>query len=425
MSRFTFLSGLAALAAWIAVSRLGPSGTETGTTGSSASGPKPILRNRVKHVVVFIQENHTTDNYFRGLRPYGANVATDWPEQQNPPRTDQPHDRRAYARWLQNGTATRTQFDTLAVIPFYAYLAVTGAFLENHCSGFGTSSTPNHLLLLGGQSPTLRNPEGDVSLEWDMPSVPGLAGEAGLSWRCYTAGQHYPARYYTQLKDSSNLVATSAFAADAATGSLPALSYVWHQGPGNEHPTQNVTAGMNSVWQAVDAVVKSGNWDDTVFLLTWDDWGGWDDHVKTPDVEHTPDGVQLAYGPRVPLLMFGGSVRRGIDSRWSSHVGVAKTVMQLLGLPPLGVERVDTDPGLADLVDPSLHQPPPPAYGSLISMPPPPSPMPDPAPLPPAPAAASIPVPPVILRNGTTLPPPHDALVPAAPPSDLGTDKPA
>ena len=72
--------------------------------------------------MVFIQENHTTDNYFRGLRPYGANVATDWPEQPNPPQTDQPHDRRAYAWWLQNGTATRTQFDTLAVIPFNAYL---------------------------------------------------------------------------------------------------------------------------------------------------------------------------------------------------------------------------------------------------------------------------------------------------------------
>ena len=34
-----------------------------------------------------------------------------------------------------------------------------------------------------------------------------------------------------------------------------------------------------------------------MFLLTWDDWGGFDDHVATPNVEHTPDGVQLAYGP--------------------------------------------------------------------------------------------------------------------------------
>jgi hypothetical protein len=49
-----------------------------------------------------------------------------------------------------------TQFDMLVVPPFCAYLAATGAFLENHCSGFGTDSTPKHLLLVGGQTPALR-----------------------------------------------------------------------------------------------------------------------------------------------------------------------------------------------------------------------------------------------------------------------------
>jgi len=71
-----------------------------------------------------------------------------------------------------------------------------------------------------------------------------------------------------------------------------------------------------------------------VFLLTWDDWGGFDDYVVTPtNLEHTPDGVQLAYGPRVPLLIFGGRVQPGIDSRWNSHVSVGKTVLDLRGLP--------------------------------------------------------------------------------------------
>ena len=39
----------------------------------------------VKRVVVMIQENHTTDNYFRGLAPFGAAVASDWPISANPP----------------------------------------------------------------------------------------------------------------------------------------------------------------------------------------------------------------------------------------------------------------------------------------------------------------------------------------------------
>ena len=72
-------------------------------------------------------------------------------------------------------------------------------------------------------------------------------------------------------------------------------------------------------------------------MLTWDDWGGYDDHVKTPALEYTPDNVQLALGPRVPLLMFGGPVKPGIDSRWCSHVSIPKTAIDLLGLPALGV----------------------------------------------------------------------------------------
>jgi hypothetical protein len=360
--------------------------------------------------VVFIQENHTTDNYFRGLAAYGANVSSDWPIQPNPPAKDQPHDRHAYYNWLSGkGTATHTQFDTLAVLPYYAYLATTGAFLENHATGFGTNSTPNHLLLVGGQSPTLRNPPRSAPPPlWDMPSVPGQAQDHGVGWRCYTGSNDYPVGFYTQLKGSPNLVPSSHFLADAAAGSLPALCYVWHDSPNDEHPPADVTIGMHTIWQSVDAVVKAGGWDETVFLLTWDDWGGWDDHVRPPNVEFTADGVQLAYGPRVPLLMFGGAVRAGIDSRWCSHVSVPKTALQLLGLPALGVPRVDNDPGLADLIDPTLHQPAPPAFGTTVTLPPAPSPTPTPNPLPPNPPGASQPVGPILLRGGGTLPPPND-----------------
>ncbi|MGH3779745.1 MAG: alkaline phosphatase family protein, partial [Pseudonocardiaceae bacterium] len=364
----------------------------------------------VARVVVMVQENHTTDNYLRGLAPYGVNVATDWPIQPNPPASDQPHDRHAYYRWLSGQrTATHTQFDTDRVLPYYAYLGLTGALLENHCSGFGTNSTPNHLLLVGGQTPTLRNPpRSQPAPLWDMPSAPGLASEHGISWRCYTASDDYPVGFYTQLKGSANLVSSDRFITDAAAGMLPRLCYLWHDSPRDEHPVADVTIGQNAIREAVDAVVQGGGWDSTVFLLTWDDWGGWDDHVATPNIEYTPDGVQLAYGPRVPLLMFGGPVAPRIDSRWCSHVSIPKTALQLLGLPALGVSRLDEDPGLADLVDPTHRQPPPPAPGSPITLPAPPQPARPPQPPPPPPPGTPQPVGPVRLRNGKTLPPPND-----------------
>jgi hypothetical protein len=373
----------------------------------------------IQHVVIFVQENHTTDNYFRSMAGYGANVATGWPTAANPPAADQPHDRASYYRWLTGqSTGDHVQFNTTKVLPLYAWLAASGAFLENHCSGFGTNSTPNHLLIVGGQSPTLRNPPRTAPPPlWDMPSLPGHAGEHGLTWKAYTGTSGYPVQFYTQLHGSPNIVASAQFSADAAAGTLPALSMIWHDPPNDEHPVANVTLGHNQIWQAVDAVVTAGLWNSTVFMLTWDDWGGYDDHVTTPNVETDLGGIQLAYGPRVPLLMFGGRVKPGIDHRWSSHVAIPKTALQLLHLPPLGVPRVDHDPGLADLIDtttPAAKLPimsTPPRFGTTITQPKPPKPTPKPVPPPPPPVARPTPVGPVLLRDGTTLPPPNDVVL--------------
>lgn len=382
----------------------GPTGPKPGP------GPAP---GAVKRVVVFVQENHTVDNYFAGMAPWGANVATGWPVSPNPPTSDQPHDRHAYFEWLTHAiTGAHVQFDTAAVLPYYLYLAITGSFLENHCSGFGTNSTPNHLILVGGQTPTLRNPpRAKAQPVWDLPSLPGLAQDNGLTWGGYTGRSHYPLGFYKQLQGSPSLAGSAQFVTDAKAGKLPQLCMVWHDSPLDEHPTSDVTLGMNTIWQAVDAVVGAGQWEETVFLLTWDDWGGYDDHVATPATEYTPDNVQLAFGPRIGLIMFGGQVKSGIDSRWCSHASITKTAMQLLGLPALGVPRVDTDGGLADLVDPALHNPPPPTFGTAIHLPSPPVPPPAPRPLPPHPTGSPQPVGPVILRGGSTLPAPNDAPV--------------
>ncbi len=90
------------------------------------------------------------------------NVAAHWTFSPNPPAKPA----RMTGRAMPNGwppsragaapPATRTPFDTIAVLPYCPYLAATGAFLVNHCSGFGPTSTPNHLLIVGVQSPTLR-----------------------------------------------------------------------------------------------------------------------------------------------------------------------------------------------------------------------------------------------------------------------------
>jgi hypothetical protein len=144
---------------------------------------------------------------------------------------------------------------------------------------------------------------------------------------------------------------SSRLGTDAAAGRLPRLSYFWHGAGTDEHPPSSPTDGMRG--RLAGRRRRRPGWSMARHSISshWDDWGGFDDHDKTPVVEYTPDNVQLAYGPRVPLLMLGGYVKPGIDSRWCSHVSVPKTVLQLLGVPKIGLPRVDNDHGLVGLVD--------------------------------------------------------------------------
>lgn len=120
-----------------------------------------------------------------------------------------------------------------------------GEELQSNCSGFGTNSTPNYLLLVGGQSPTLRNPPRvGPQPEWDMPSLPGLAEDHGVPWRAYTGKDGYPLEFYTQLKGSANVVRSATqFATDAKAGTLPPLCLMWHDTPNDEHPPADIHLG--------------------------------------------------------------------------------------------------------------------------------------------------------------------------------------
>jgi hypothetical protein len=92
-----------------------------------------------------------------------------------------------------------------------------------------------------------------------------------------------------------------------------------------------------------------------------------------------------------------------------SHASIGKTVLDLLGLPPLGVPRLDNAVSLADLVDnKAAVAATPPAFGCTVSQPTPPSPVLTPSPAPPPPVKNSAAVGPVVLRDGSMLPPPND-----------------
>jgi Phosphoesterase family len=380
-------------------------------------------------IVVLMQENKTTDFYFPTLAAWGADVENRGGLLSAPPDFDQPHDRNAWVHCkLGDYPAARMQVDNDVVIPYYSFLAKEFTFCDHHF-GLGSNSTSGHMLAIGGQTPTLRNPPStQPPTVWDLPTIFKHAERGGYTWGAFPDDHRYPVRYYAELADPSaagNVHAPAQFLQMARSGKLPQLCFVWSPAGYDEHPPQKpdpayVQRGQDLAWQRVSAVVDAGLWQDTVFILTWDDWGGYADHVDTPDAETVPDqlhpnGFQVIGGSRIPLLMFGGQVGQGIESNWHSHASIPRTVIDLLQLPGFGVPRVDQAASLAAGVDASLRRDPPPPHGATVTQPAPPV-----APKPSAPQPWGGPVrqlmPDLVGNGGKVIPAPRDGVVRSGPP---------
>ena len=386
-------------------------------------------------VVILMQENKTPDFYFPTLASWGANVENRGNLLTSPPLPDPPHDRNAWVHYkMGNYAPTTLQIDNDALLPFYSWLAKQFTYCDYHF-GLGTNSTPGHMLAVGGQTPTLRNPPSGTSPVWDLPTIFKHVEAGGHTWGAFTGSDLYPLKFYKELADAasrknihtSTQPSDDTFTAMAAAGTLPDFCFVWSPAGYDEHAPdrtvnpQYVTQGQNLSWQRVDAVVKAGGWADTVFILTWDDWGGYADHVSTPDAETVvdalhPSGFQLSGGSRIPMLMFGGRVKQGIDTSWHSHAVIPKTVIDLLGLAPFGIPRVDTSASLAGRVDATLARPVPPSLGSTIAQPPAPNPRPPVQAPGPWGGPKAQPLPDLTANGGAKIPAPNDAVVSAKPP---------
>src|SRR5205814_791251 len=102
--------------------------------------------------------------------------------------------------------------------------------------------------------------------------------------------------------------------AAARHGTLPAVSWIAPNQPESEHPPATPAAGQAYVTGLVNAVMRSPDWGSTAIFLTWDDWGGFYDHVVPPNVDGN------GYGIRVPGIVISPYARRGfVDHQTLSH----------------------------------------------------------------------------------------------------------
>lgn len=323
----------------------------------------PKAQSKIEHIVIIVKENHTFDNYFGTLQ--GANGAQEV-HAANPPPDDPDHRHQA---WMDraNDTVHRVQY-LESDIPAYFEYARGFTICDNYFSEVAGPSTPNHLMLICADAPVINNPAhhynpkpGD---QYRPSSLPSQLEKAGLTWGNYGG---YAFHYVSDLAGHAGNHTRDLFAQNASSGNLPTISWVYGDGrPGlSEHPTQNVTDGMNWTVEQVSAIVKGGLWGKVAIFVTWDDWGGWFDHVTPPVVEkwnHSMaqrkqdaypeyDGQPFRYGSRVPCLVISPYAKPGfISHQLNSHVSILKFCENNFGLTPLN-SRDGASNGMSDCFD--------------------------------------------------------------------------
>lgn len=137
-------------------------------------------------------------------------------------------------------------------------------------------------------------------------------------WQCLNSSQR------------SRLVPATQIFQDALGGHLPSFSIVTPTGPNSQHPPQSVAFGdSNWVGPVMRAIEKSPQWGSTAIFLTWDDFGGFYDHVN-------PLQYNSNWGLRVPMVIISPYARAGFtDSTPTTFVGILAYVEHTFGLKPL------------------------------------------------------------------------------------------
>ncbi|MCW3035384.1 MAG: hypothetical protein JWM17_696, partial [Actinobacteria bacterium] len=110
---------------------------------------------------------------------------------------------------------------------------------------------------------------------------------APVNQNAKTPGIWNPLPFFATVKQDgqlANVTDVTNYYKDARAGTLPAVTWITPSGPNSEHPPARVDTGQTWVTSLVNAVMQGPDWSSTAIFLSWDDWGGFYDHVVPPVV---------------------------------------------------------------------------------------------------------------------------------------------
>jgi phospholipase C len=327
----------------------------------------------IGHLVISCQENRSFDSYY-GFAPevqrrgFGPAPGFSQPDgaggarpafHQTAPGSGDPHHTWAAAHqqygggrmdgFFESSGEAALGFHTADELPFYYSLfdAPDAALCGNYfCSMLG-SSTPNHLYMMSATSGGITSNGlcclGIVdSARW--PTILDLLDEAGVTWKVYnlvgiddilTIETDNAAMFWSHWAHDPRTFATQQdYLQDCTAGTLPAVSWLIPSSRDelDEHPPADPSIGMRRQQQLIEALRASPLYPRCAFLLTYDEHGGYFDHVAPPQVD------AYGLGMRVPLWVISPMLRRrGVVAtrRPAEHVSTLKLIERLHGLPTL------------------------------------------------------------------------------------------
>jgi len=193
----------------------------------------------------------------------------------------------------------------------------------------------------------------------NIQTLPDELSQAGVSWKYYLGDNDYIntlalVKHVVFGPLYRQVVTDDAFFTDLANGNLPAVSWLIPDVAVSEHPAAaSMCAGQNWTVKVMNAIMQSPDWKHTAVVITWDDFGGFYDHVPPPHVD------LWGLGPRVPMLLISPWAKSGFIAHDTLEFSsVLKMIETIWDVPPL-TARDRTAGDMLDLFDFSQRPNPP------------------------------------------------------------------
>jgi phospholipase C len=355
-----------------------------------------VISPAIQHIVVIMQENRTFDNLFMGFPgadtvTYGMNKGTVVPLQPVPfeQGTDLDHTHPGWWKDWDNGAMDgfHTPSSLIPYLPYaYVPLSETAPYwtlaqrytLADRMFQSNTGpSFPAHQYMIAGQSAdadecpnkrpwgcdsastnrvALIGPNGTdlpgVYPCFDYQTMADLLDAKGITWRYYAPGGEsgaginiwsaYQAINHIRFGPdwTQNVITPNKqVLTDISNGQLAQVTWIVPAYSYSDHAGSGATAeGPDWVASITNAIGASPFWDSTVIFISWDDWGGWYDHVNPPQIDN------MGLGFRVPLIIVSPYAKAGYVSHTTHEFsGFLKYTEEVFELPSLGTRDVNAD----------------------------------------------------------------------------------